>query len=286
MQFTSGKSVYNSAMEDILERLEGCIPQLKEHYREYGSEADIAPFLYGQAWKLEVGKWLDEHGSAQKGKNTGLECRPEQVVAILMRNGVPLSDIRATYKSLTITLENGRYRIYRTASGYSDGSFVMLEPVHTHLCEDQLDADALAGLLLSFDKLLGRVKQRYGKLLDEFAQIRLEKEKEEAAERIARQAVESVLKERVLPLGLSCEFCVGKDGKVRLHLRQALEAEMVFPLSELAVELSDPERVHAAMKPVDPGPDAITDRSGSRPLSARMLYKKRLAKGHLQNIIV
>ena len=265
-------------MEEILEKLEGYIPQLKEHYREYGSKADIVPFLYGKAWEMEVGKWLQEHRSDKPEGRPGPECRPEEVVAILLRSGVPMSDIRATYKSLTITLENGRYRIYRAASGCAEGSFIMLDPVRTQLCSDHLDADALAALLLSFDKMLARVKQRYCTLLDELNQIRLEREKEEAAERIARQAVESVLKERILPLGISCDFCIGGDGKVRLHLRQTLEAEMELPLSELAAGLCDPERVRTAMKPVAPGPDAITDRSASRSPSPRWLFRQRMGQ--------
>jgi hypothetical protein len=168
---------------------------------------------------MEVGKWLQEHRYDKPDGRPWPECRPEEVVAILLRSGVPMSDIRATYKSLTITLENGRYRIYRAASGCAEGSFIMLDPVRTQLCSDHLGADALAALLLSFDKMLARVKQRYCTLLDELKQIRLEREKEEAA-----------------------------------------------------------ERIRTAMKPVAPGPDAITDRSASRSPSSRWLFRQRMGK--------
>jgi len=178
----------------------------------------------------------------------------EEVAARLIRSGVDKEDIRANHRHVTISLQNGRYRLYRGLQpGTPAGSLRILLPGQSRIFETGLAPCELSRLILFIDSVIPPLKSIMDRLWEDIRKAEQEFIAEQKAEEIARKTVTTLLNEMLSSLDIEYSFRVG-DGTVHLDLRQELQGSVDIPLEKIKAFLSDPENILSTLSPVKPQP--------------------------------
>ena len=171
---------------------------------------------------------------------------PEETALILVRNGLPRESVRALHKSVTISLQNGRYRIYRKPSGNKPGSFCVLDPGPSRPICSGFSSEELAGFLLSLDQAIPSLRHIYDKLSGNVEALRLQRVAHEKAETILKKTIDTLVQTYLLPIGIDCTYTV-KDGTIDLSLSKTLSARYQIPITQLSEFLADADEVLATL---------------------------------------
>ena len=175
---------------------------------------------------------LKKGGTVPKAEETGAE---------LVRLGVPKKAMDTTFMRISIPLQNATFILHKCK--YPPGTVEVLWDKHHCVLRSGLSAKDLARTILELDPLLPELLPVHKELVDRFA-----------VERKARQVMRITVKnqlEAVIPaMGIDCQYEV-LDGVVRLNMAKRFEGQVDIPLAELSAFLADPERIDAALKPVN-----------------------------------
>lgn len=178
----------------------------------------------------------------------------EEVGARLIRSGVSKGDIRATLQHVTISLPNGRYRLYRGLQpGTPAGSLRILLPEQSRAFETGLAPGELSRLILFIDSIIPPLKRVMERLGEDIRKAEKEFIAERKAEEIARKTIFTLLNEVLPSLDIEYSLRLG-DGTVHLDLRKELQGSVDIPLDKIKAFLSDPENILSTLSPVKAQP--------------------------------
>ena len=172
-------------------------------------------------------------------------AKAEAVESILLRSGVPPENIKSAYKKLTVTLDNGRYRIYRGTSGFPEGTFVMMECVNNpirHGCDvPELSPEAIADFLLAFDALRPHLKEKEATLQQRLREWKFERQREEKSREIMHAAIDALLEQHLKPLDIGYTYEIEENETVVVKMNQHFAGEIKVLLKDLQTAFSSPE---------------------------------------------
>ena len=184
----------------------------------------------------------------ESGKDTA-QANPEVTVAELVRNGLPMDDVLAGFRRVTVFLPNACYRLYRVTSGYTSGTVRISRNDCNAAVRSGYEPKELAEFILLLDPLLPKIDEASEALYQEINREIIMKQAEIKAREIAKQAVEAQLAAVLPDMGISFKFNISDD-KVHLDLTRMFKAGIDIPITELSNLLSSPEKIESAFKSV------------------------------------
>lgn len=216
-------------------------------------------------WDFLMEPFLENGRTALRTAPTGTFA--EEVAARLIRSGVDRKDIRANHQHVTITLPNGRYRLYRGLQpGIPAGYLRILLPGMSRAFKTGLASDELSRLILFIDSVIPPLKGVMARLEEDTRSAYKEYIAEQKAEEIARKAITTLLNDVLSSLDIAYSLRLG-DGTVHLNLRKELQGSVDIPLEKITAFLSDPENILSTLSPVKVQSGEWHPRSPSRPVS-------------------
>ena len=166
----------------------------------------------------------------------------EAVASEIVRRGLPREKVRAAANAVTLNLPNGRYRVYREASGYGAGCFAALFDGFPHLLPP-LSVDDTADAIMGFDEAVPLLLEAERAFMAEAMEREWQEKARDMASEIRFRTVESIVESALAPLGIKSKYRVMDDGTVLLSMRKEFMVGMEVKVEELADMFSDPEKV-------------------------------------------
>ena len=167
--------------------------------------------------------------------------KAEETAAELIRLGVPKKEMDTTFMRISIPLPNATFILHKCQ--YPPGTVEVQWNKHHCVLRSGLPAKDLARTILDLAPLLPELLTVHKELVDRFAV-------ERKARQVMRITVKSQLEAVIPEMGIDCQYEV-LDGVVHLNMARRFEGQVDVPLAELAAFLADPERIDAALKPVN-----------------------------------
>lgn len=184
--------------------------------------------------------------TVNEGFPLGTSIPKAEETAAVIRKNLPGTDVTATCRHVTIALPNGKYRIYRETSGFTPGSYRILEPWAGNPLVTGLSSRELAEYLLVFDQAIPELRRILETFLEGIDAALLHLQADERARAIEDKAVKTLLEEQLIPMDVGCSYEI-IDGVVRLSLSRKYTGEVDIPVENLAAFLADREAVEKTL---------------------------------------
>ena len=186
-------------------------------------------------------------------RDVKVDCSPEEVVATLIRSGVPKENVKAAHNRLDIKLNNATYRIYRGTSGLPSGTFRLINvynwPCRAENLEDgMLPTEEMTEFIQAFDGLIPDIREKGKVIKSALEEYFFEQKKKEIENAIVRSALADV-KETLDQLKIGFHFQTNEDGTISVEFEQYLSANVTASIEEIRNLVNNPEKLQAMMTP-------------------------------------
>ena len=235
-----------SIMRDFKNGLK--VPGLTVYSMDIMTLEDITGALFRSVMKSIV----------DKPANGNSRPNPEATVAELIRRGVPVDQIEARFNHVNAHLPNASYRLYRSPSGYAQGTVRISRNNSDATVATKYSSEELAEFILLLDPLLPEIDKAGEELYSELKKELVRQQADKRALEIEKKAVLSQLSSVLPALGIACSFKID-NGNVHLDLTRTFQGSVDVPLAELSTLLSDPAKLESVLS-IAPDPEVSEER--------------------------
>ena len=167
----------------------------------------------------------------------------EKAIALLVKKKAVRERIDFRKNSFRLELANGRYRAYKhAATGIVTACPWPAERQHPV----EISGECFANFLLRFDAVVPEILALVPGIIAARKQQALEEKKRKMEKDLKEQALASLIRQYLEPLGLDVMYEVGDDGMVTMDVMRTLTARFELPLDQMMEQIKNitPDMIH------------------------------------------